>query len=62
MWGRSKAGKTTNFNIIFSQRAFMIVISQSNARYSSAIVGVDGKDVSTTGFFGYAGDINWQTL
>ena len=56
-WGRSRAEMTTTFNIKFYQSVFTVVASQSNIRYSSAVIGVSGGDVSLSGFFGYAGDV-----
>ena len=55
-WGLSHAEQTIPFNIVFATKAFIVLSSQANARYSPATVGVDQTDVSQSGFLGYAAD------
>ena len=53
-WGQTHAEQSTPFNIAFPRSVFVVLVAQRNSRYSPATPGVDAKDVSLSGFFGYA--------
>lgn len=53
-WGQTNAERTTSFNIAFPRTVFVVLVSQGNERYSSAIPGVDFADVSLSNFYSYA--------